>query len=64
MPPLTPQHEEPASQEQPYFAPTSPWTDALHTAWMPPVDEAGIAGEERETPDQSAENALNDAYNG
>jgi hypothetical protein len=64
MPPPTSKHEEPSSQEQPYFAPTSPWTDALHTAWTPPHDEAETAGEGRETPDQKAENALSDTYNG
>ena len=66
MPPRTSQQEEPAPQEQSRFAPTSPWTDALHKAWMLTEDEAetNTSGEEHETPDQTAENALNDAYNG
>ena len=64
MPPLTSRQEEPASEEQPYFAPTSPWTDALHTAWMPRDDEAETTGAEGEPPDQTADDALTDAYNG
>jgi len=40
MQPPTSRREEPASEEQSYLAPTSPWTN------------------------QTAENALNDAYNG
>ena len=64
MPPRTPQPEEPTSQEGSLFAPTSPWTDALHQAWTPPEDETETIGGEHETPDQTAENALNDTYNG
>ena len=62
MNPTTPGSESPTHDEGAYFAPTSPWTDALHQAWTP-GEENGSGDGDFDGFDDGASSALTDAYN-
>jgi hypothetical protein len=67
----TPRAGDHDRDERPDSRPTSPWTDALHTAWSrtsktanKAPDKAGKPREERDSHDTAARKALTDCYNG